>query len=139
MEYTRYIARKRARFVGYGGRRVNIPWGTELAAEGGDILFEGMPLCAATSENAHLYFVQDNDGMGRERGELVERITDTLAKRDKGHQSRWDRLWADELSNQYRHPDHEDFWLWGQAFYDAPVDDLRHIAALVDGKIKKGG
>lgn len=139
MEYTRYIARKRARFNGYGGRRVNIPWGTTLEAAGGDILFQGVPLCGTKSENAHLYFSQDDDGMGRERGDLVEKITTTLAKRDKSHQARWDRLWADDLANQYRDAGNADFWMWGQAFYDAPVEDLRHIATLVgDGPWRCG-
>lgn len=137
MAYKRYIARKRARFAGYGGRLVNIPWGTELEAEGGDILFEGVPLCNATSGNAHLYFVQNDDGMGRERGELVEKITATLAKRDKDHQARWDRVWKDDLVSRYRHPDHSDFWLWGQAFFDAPVEDLRYIATIVAEKSKR--
>ena len=131
MEYTQYITRKRARFNGYGGRRVNIPWGTKLEAAGGDILFQGIPLCATTSENAHLYFSQDDDGMGQIRGDLVEKIKTTLAKKDKNHQARWDRLWADKLANRYRDAAHADFWVWGQEFYDAPVADLRHIAALV--------
>ena len=131
MEYTRYITRKRARFCGYGGRQVNIPWGTKLEAAAGDILFQGVPLCGTASENARRFFSQDDDGMGRERGELVEKITTTLAKRDKNHQARWDRLWADRLANQYRDAGHADFWVWGRAFYDAPVEDLRHIATLV--------
>lgn len=138
MGYTRYIARKRARFTGYGGRQVNIPWGTEMEAADGDILFEGLPLCAATSENAHLYFVQNDDGQGRERGELVEWITATLAKRDKHYQTRWDRLWADKKAGQYRDHTYDDFWVWEQAFYNAPVDDLRHIATLVNaGRLTK--
>lgn len=131
MEYTQYITRRRARFNGYGGRRVNIPYGTKLAAAGGDILFEGVPLCCVTSENARQYFSQNDDGQGEERGKLVGAITSQMEKRDAGHQARWDRLWDDQVANKYRNPGFSDHWLWGQAFYDAPVDDLRHIAALV--------
>lgn len=131
MEYTRYITRKRARFIGYGGRPVNIPWGTVLDAAAGDILFKGVPLCSATSENARLYFCQDDDGMGKERADLVEKILATVSKRDKNHQARWDRLWGDKLANQYRDPGYVDFWVWDRTFYDAPVDDLRHMATLV--------
>ncbi len=131
MEYTRYITRKRARFNGYGGRQVNIPWGTRLAAEAGDILYNGVPLCSVKSDHARLYFSQDDDGQGEERAALVEKITTTLEKRDKSHQARWDRLWADKTANKYRDHGHADFWVWGREFYDAPVEDLRHIAALV--------
>lgn len=31
-------------------------------------------------------------------------------------------------------PEHEDFFLWGHAFYEAPVEDLRHIAALIGAR-----
>ena len=131
MEYTRYIARKRARFSGYGGRQVNILWGTRLEAAAGDILFKGVPLCGTTSENARLYFCQDDDGMGKERGTLVEKILTTVSKKDKCHQARWDRLWGDKLADQYRDHGYTDFWVWDRTFYDAPVADLRHIATLV--------
>lgn len=137
MEHTQYITRKRAKFYSIGDRQVNIPYGTSLEARDGAILYKGVPLCGTRSENAHRYFSQNDDGIGRERGELVEYIIYTLAKRDKDYQARWDRLWKDERANLYRNAEYRDFWLWGQEFYDAPVDDLKHIAALVGGEVRK--
>ena len=43
-------------------------------------------------------------------------------------------MWADPLCQKYKRPEHEDFWIWNHDFYDAPVEDLRHIAALVGAK-----
>ena len=46
-------------------------------------------------------------------------------------QARWDKVWAEPLCQQYRRTEHEDFWIWNHDFYNAPVADLRCIAALV--------
>ena len=50
------------------------------------------------------------------------------------HQRRWDLVWEDPVCQKYRHPEHEDHFLWGHAFFEAPVDDLRHIAALIGAR-----
>lgn len=127
---TAYIARKRARFMGLGGP-VNLPCGTSLVEEDGILRWGGVPVCAAGSQNALDYFVPDQDGKGKERGELVNAITRRLGKRDGGYQERWDRVWKDPLCGRYRRRDHEDHWLWDRSFYAAPVEDLREIARLV--------
>lgn len=123
---NRYIVRRRARFLGIGGRQVNLPYGTVLSADAGFILYDGTPLCAETSKNAHDYFSQDNDGHGAERGALVA----TILKRLNGRQDRWDRVWEDSVCQQYRRPEHPDHWLWSHAFYTAPIADLEHIAEV---------
>lgn len=124
----RYVTRRRARFNGISGQ-VNIPYGTVLEAQDGFLMWQGKRLCAATSQNAHNYFVSDHDGQGRERGALIEAITAQLERRDKLYQARWDNLWEDVLARRYcRGGDH---WLWKHSFYAAPLEDLRHIAGLV--------
>lgn len=40
-------------------------------------------------------------------------------------------MWEDPLCQKYKRPEHADFWLWNHAFYEAPVEDLRHIARLI--------
>ena len=135
MEHNSYIARRRARFSGIGGILVNIPYGTALEAREGFILFKGRPVCAVTSQNAYDYFSRDDDGQGQERGALVGAILSRLEKRDKEHQARWNKVWPDAVCQKYRRPEHEDFWLWSYDFYNAPVDDLRHIAALVGARV----
>lgn len=130
MEYGSYIARRRARFDGISGP-VNIPWGTPLEAEGGYILLAGKPICTTTSQNAYDNFVQGDDGRGRERGALVAAILGRLEKRDAQHQTRWNKVWGDDACQKYKRPEHQDFWLWNHDFYNAPIDDLRHIASLI--------
>lgn len=133
MEKAQYIVKKRMRVEGIGGR-VNLPYGTRLEAVDGLILYNGAAVCATTSRNAHLYLARNGDGRGLERGALTTAITKRLEKRDKGYQDRWDLVWEDETSQKYRHPDHEDHFLWGHAFYEAPVEDLQHIADLIGAR-----
>lgn len=134
MGYTHYVARRRAKFKSLAGQ-VNIPYGTALENQGGALVLNGKRLCIVTGQNAHDYFSQNDDGCGLERGALVAKILDRLEKKphreDKDYQVRWDRVWADQICQKYRREEHEDHWLWNQDFYDAPVEDLRHIAALV--------
>lgn len=133
MEYKKYIARKRARFKGACGP-VNIPCGTELQVEGDFICLDGTPICFPEGQDSLANFCQNDDGCGLKRGKLVEAILSRLNKRDQDHQTRWNKVWGDSLCQRYKRPEHEDYWLWAPAFYNAPVLDLMHIAALVGAK-----
>ena len=129
----RYIVTRRFRGKAICGE-VNLPYGTVCeAADGFLMLQDGRRLCAVTSQNAYDYFSRDDDGMGRERGTLVHDIRRTLERRDAKYQSRWDRLWADEGANKLRRTEHEDYWLWSYAFYNADVNELRRIRRLLEG------
>ncbi len=140
--HRQYVARKRARFKGCNGQQVNIPYGSILEAQDGYLLWNGEPLCVDTSMNAHNFFSQNDDGLGKERGELVAAILARLEnqpgmseKQREERQARWDKVWEDSLCQKYKRPEHEDFWLWSHDFYDAPVEDLRHIALLIGAKV----
>ena len=136
MERVRYITARRARVLSLCGP-VNLPYGTVVEAENGFLERDGQRLCSVTSQTAHDYFARDSDGNGLERGKLTASIISTLSKRDKEHQARWDKLWADRTARRYRRADHADFWVWDHAFFEAPVEDLRHIAGLI-GAERKG-
>lgn len=125
-----YVARKRARFHSFG-REVNIPWGAVLEEQDGSLFWKGKLLCSVTSQNAYDYFSRDDDGLGKLRGQLVGAIKDRLEKRDKEYQARWNKVWADPKCQQYKRPEHEDWWVWNYDFYNAPIPDLQYIAALV--------
>ena len=77
MEHERFIARRRARFVGIDGR-VNIPYGTVLSNQGGFLIHQNKRVCTVSSQNALDYFVQDDDGAGDLRGKLVGSLPDPL-------------------------------------------------------------
>lgn len=130
MQYENYLARKRARFEGICGH-VNIPYGTTLTVQDGFIMWKGQQVCGITSQNAYDYFTQNDDGRGKERGELLNRIIPKLEKRDAGYQARWGKIWEDALCQKYKRPDQEEHWIWNFDFYNGPVEDLRYIAALI--------
>lgn len=130
MEYKIYICRKRAKFKAICGQ-VNIRYGTILNCQGGFLILNDLPVCSVTSQNAYDFFTQNDDGRGRERGDLVSAILIQLERRDKNHQSRWNKIWADPLCQKYKRPEHEDHWLWNYAFYNAPVEDLQYIFDLI--------
>ena len=130
MQYKNYLCRKRARFDGISGQ-VNIPYGTALICQDGFLMHQNNPLCGITSQNAYDFFSQNDDGMGRERGDLVGRILSRLQKRDSGYQARWTKVWEDARCQKYKRPEHEDHWIWNFDFYNGPVEDLRHIAGLI--------
>lgn len=130
MQYKNYLCRKRARFDSISGQ-VNIPYGTALICQDGFLMHQNKPLCGITSQNAYDFFSQNDDGMGRERGDLVGRILSKLQKRDSGYQARWNKVWEDARCQKYKRPEHEDHWIWNFDFYNGPVEDLRHIAGLI--------
>lgn len=101
MEHENYITRKRAKFEAICGH-VNIPYGTALINQGGFLMWNGKQICGITSQNAFDFFSQNDDGRGRERGDLVSAILIQLERRDKNHQSRWNKIWADPLCQKYK-------------------------------------
>ena len=96
MEHERFIARRRARFDGIDGK-VNIPYGTALTCQDGFLMHKNQRVCAVGSQNGMDCFVQDDDGNGTLRGELVGSIQRCLERRDADYQTRWNRVWASAL------------------------------------------
>lgn len=132
MGYYSYFTRKRARFKALSSDVVNIPYGTKVTGDGKNLLFfDDKPLTYLHSKNSIDFFVQNDDGYGEKRAELVNTITSTLEKLDLNHQERWNRVWDDDICKPYRRKDHKDFWLWDRSFYDAPIFILEHIKGLV--------
>lgn len=131
----KYIIHKRFKDKAICGN-VNIPAMTVCECDGAIIKYNGSPICAATSENAHMYFALDDDGQGMLRGGLTCAIQKKLSKRDNEHQERWDKVWEDPICKKYKRTEHADHWLWNHNFYNANIWDLQHIARLIG--IKEG-
>lgn len=125
-----YVAHRRFRGRTLSGD-MNIPAKTELDCQGDIIFYDGKALCYATSENAHQYFARNDDGNGMLRGRLTQSIQKRLAKRDAQYQQRWSKVWSDPVCRPYKRPEHEDYWLWSHAFFNAGIGTLKHIAELV--------
>ena len=114
---------------------VNLPAMTEVQVEGNVVYYNDIPLCALSSDNGNKHFARNDDNNGVERGKLTRSIQNALSKRDDNYQARWDKVWADPVCQPYKRADHADYWLWNRAFYDAPIEDLRHIEKLVKGGV----
>lgn len=132
-----YITHRRFRTTADCGA-VNLPYGTICEERNGWIYHESRRLCTARSENAHQYFARNDDGNGTIRGILTQGIQkalrirkgETPAERDK----RWEKVWSDPVCQKYKREEHADFWIWNHAFFNAPIDDLSHIASLVGAR-----
>lgn len=127
----RYIAHKRLKGRAICGE-VNLPALTVCEGDDKAIYLNGQPVCALKSEISHQHFARDDDGHGLERGDLTRRIIAALARKHR-HQERWDKVWDDLVCQPYRRVDYEDYWLWNHEFYNGNINDLRHIAQLVEG------
>lgn len=135
MKHKTYIARKQARFKAGCGENVNIPYGTALTVQGGFLVWKNKLMCADTSQIAYDYFSHNDDGRGKERGELVSAILLRLEKNpnkpDPAYQERWNRIWEDPFCQRFKRPEHEDHWIWNYDFYNAQVEDLQYIFRLI--------
>lgn len=113
---------------------VNIPANTECEERNGMIYYNNNPICLITSENAHMHFTVNDDGEGMKRGKIIHDINLLLRRKDDNYQSRWDRVWEDELCQKYKRPEHQDHWLWNHEFYNADINDLEYILNLIQKK-----
>lgn len=114
--------------------QIDLPEGSVCESEGNFITYEGKPLCVITSENSHQYFAVNGDGQGLLRGKLTQAIQNCLKVRDENYQTRWDKIWNDEKCQQYKRIEHQDFWLWNHAFFNASIENLKYIANLLEIK-----
>ena len=111
-------------------REVNLAYGTECFSQGNVIYRQDkQPLCLITSENAHMYFTVNDDGLAKERRQLIEDIAKLLS--DKNMEKRWDVVWNDLTCRKYKRKEFADFWLWNHDFYGASLDDLQYIKKIL--------
>lgn len=94
-----YVTRRRARFSSVFEGPVNIPWGTQVECrnvDGEPYLFMGDKLlCAAGSQITKEFFVQNDDGQGVQRGQLLNAILARLGPLEarQGEEStRWGKI-----------------------------------------------
>ena len=133
-----YITIKRFKRRGIGGY-VNIPYGKTLELKDDVLLYyDDKPVCVARSAASHEHFTRNDDGNGLERSKLSHAIINALASENfdtpQERNEAWQAIWNDSLTQKYRRPEHLDYWLWNDDFYNASIDDLKYIAALAGVK-----
>lgn len=133
MEQHEFICFKRFKGVGIS-QEYNIPYGTKLYSVGDYIYLEKEyknPICVIRSQVGCEHFAINDDNCGIERGNLTSSIINILSNRDKNYQTRWNKVWEDDLANTLRRKDYEDWWLWDTPFYQASIKDLTYILKLI--------
>ncbi len=125
----KYIAHKRFKGSGIYGF-VNIPATTEGFCLDGIIFMDNKAICCENSENAHQYFAVNNDDKGLERGILTGKIQRLLSNNKK----LWEKIWCDKICQKYKRCDYDDYWLWNNDFFTAPIKDLQYIYNLIKGE-----
>lgn len=130
-----YIVHRRFRGKAICGE-VNLRYGTELReTEGMICTLDGRALAFPSSENAHLYFAQNDDGRGLERGALTYAIA--YAPRGKG--VRFTEEERNLICEKYKHWIRQDcsMLLFNHDFFNADVDELQNLADKLKIKIKE--
>ncbi len=127
-----YIAIKRFKRNGISGY-ANIPYGSILDKHNdGMLYYRDSPVCVYRSAVSHEYFAGNDDGKGLERGRLSHAIVKSLSIQTKDiRDERWKGVVSDVIALKYRRTEHADYWLWHDEFYNAPIEDLMHIARIV--------
>lgn len=132
----KYITIKRYKRTDLGDRKaVNLPYGTDVEERGGVLYHGDTALCNDHSAVMREYFARNDDGRGLERGKLSQAIVKRLelqkGETPEERSKRWAAVWDDALCLKYRKKAQADFFLWSIEFYNAPIEDLQYIAALV--------
>lgn len=138
----KYITHHRYRDTALCGKRLNIPYGTELTVTGDCLITpDGQAICFRHSENAKQHFAINDDGMGLIRGALTCAIA--YSQRDRtGPDGKWQRFTEEEIAilqrdwGRYLRQD-VDVVLFNDDFFCAPVEDLLKIAAALNTKTKR--
>jgi hypothetical protein len=128
-----YITIKRYKRQAIGGY-LNIPYGTPVERrDDGLLYYHDTPICVWRSFASHEHFARNDDGRGQERGKLSHAIIKKLGGTHRPGEPtpEWDAIWDDSIANSHRRKDHETTWLWDDSFFQAPMEDLRHIANLI--------
>lgn len=134
--YNSYIVTKRFKNRGICGD-LNLPFGTECFVKNHMIYCNDGKICSTTSQNALDHFTQNYDGFAFLRRKLINSILDALNRSKQSSEScdtRWNKVWNDSICLKYKRAEHSDQWLWNYDFYNAEIDDLKHIAKLIGAK-----
>lgn len=122
-----YLVVRRFRGVCLCGR-VNLPAGTACTCREGVIYWGETPVCLVASDVAHRFFAPNFDGLGWQRGQLIEKIL----RRMRLDKRRARKLCLDPVACRYRRTEHRDTFLWSHGFFVAPVEELQYLLHLLE-------
>lgn len=118
----KYITIKRLKGKCLAGE-VNIPALTPIEEKDGILFYDDKPICLNTSRQAHEHFSCNIDGLGLQRGELIQKIEKLV----QGSTRAFDKLKNNELCKRYKKDSDQLVWFWSHDFYNASIEDLEQI------------
>lgn len=137
----KYITHHRFKELALCGKRLNIPYGTELETIGYNIITQdGQAVCYWTSENAKLHFARNDDGCGLDRGKLTYAIaySPRIQHAANGNrQQRFSDVEIEMLESDWSHFLRKDVntILFNEYFFAADVEELQKLANALHIKI----
>ena len=134
----KYVAHRRYRGLSAFGKRLNLPYGTELETQNKFILSpEGEAICFDTSEVAKMYFARNDDGNGLERGKLTYAIAyGKRATKDGYRFTDSERKMLTIKYSRFLRTD-VDMLLFNDSFFAADVGELRELADALKIKVRR--
>lgn len=137
-----YVTHHRYKELALCGERLNIPYGTELHAEGYSLLMpDGREVCYSTSENAKKHFARNDDGRGLERGALTYAIAYSNRERysAEGRRQRFSDEEIEMLEKEWGHFLRQDLEviLFNEDFFAAEPEELQKLADALKIKVKR--
>lgn len=134
----KYVTHHRFKEPALCGRRLNIPYGTELDTEGYSIVMpDGRAVCYSTSENAKKHFARNDDGRGLERGTLTYAIA--YSRQDAGNGFRFSEEEAKILTRDWGRflRTDVDVILFNEEFFAADPEELQKLASALNIKVRR--
>lgn len=137
-----YITHNRYRGLAACGKRLNLPYGTELETAGDFIITkDGKPICYDTSEEAKRHFARNDDGRGLERGALTWAIAFSERRRKcaNGGVYRFSDEEQELLSEKWPHFLREDVEtiIFNEDFFAAQPEELKALADALHIKTRR--
>lgn len=137
-----YITHRRYKKLALCGKRLNIPYGTELGTVGRSIITQdGQIVCYGTSENAKMHFARNDDGHGLERGKITYAIAYSQRERYSadGRRQRFADTEIEMLRRDWAHflRPNKDVILFNDDFFAAEIPELQKLANALHIKIRR--
>lgn len=153
----KYIVAKAFNGNGFWGR-FDLPVGTEVVESGGLLYFGSKKICYATADNAHNFFVRNDDGKGEERFALTQAIKAKIQAKKNDYAAKVNAIASNMLLPPWEREERiseivdesalaferihgnaiADACLtdgiWNHDFFNAPIQTLELIMSLVEGQ-----
>ena len=130
----KYICHRRYRGKGISGKKYFFKRGVQLESIGQFITFNGAPVCAIQSENAHLYYANNEDGFGLMRGGLTFAIA--YSKRQPNYDNEFRFTMEEQEMLRAEYPfwlkDDSEAILFNDNFFNADVEELKNLAERLE-------